>query len=693
MEGETHGSASGDSGSRDEASGSAQAGKPDAGTEEGGGSEGGRQSDRRTNARSSVGSNRGQAVQAGLIQGGVAFHTYVRSEETAERVRNALRMDEQKVETIVETFVECRDYKRFEEELRRSSIGIIVGEQGTGRGTAGINALAALRPGSPIQEEMPDLDERDAGLSGVEVEKEHTYLIDLTHAPEIGPTQRTALRSFAGRVREAETLLVVIATPKQWTEEFGEAYAWLEIEEPPRPLEVFFRSMRHRTCEEDARRWCDDEGVRAALRGADPGRATQLAGMAARGRPDTGGGGEDGYRQWIDSVIGSFTDPAKELRKWFAEHDYEKEFQRVLLEAVALLEGARCPVVLKQAHELAQRWKVPSAWRTPISGSGLSELLQDFPATVVDDRIRFTRQEIRDGALDHLWREHPHARADLLSWSESAAAELPWAERGDLADRWLRLGLRHSDPSPVTELMRSWGRTADLSWAAVPAIAEAAVTAEIGGVVRAELYRVAAGGRTHQLDRMVAEVCGVYGRVRPRSAMVRLRLIAAKVPHQWAGSLVGILESIADEPGNVESVLDELTTWVADASRHGHRGYFAVQGLAHLLTRSAQGPEDGEPVIFTELAESRVSADTVANCWQALMEDNAQASKTLWMWLNAFASWPVPEPVKESLRAAAHGSPGNAEAILRVIKRWRLACGRRVAEVDRLYEEISGRES
>ncbi|MDA2805077.1 hypothetical protein [Nocardiopsis suaedae] len=629
-----------------------------------------------------------------MIQGGVAFHTYVRSEETAERVRNALRMDEQKVETIVDTFVECRDYKRFEKELGRSSIGIIVGEPGSGRGTAGINALAVLRPGCPIQEEMPDLDERDAGLSGLEAEKGRTYLIDLTHAPDIDPAQRTALRSFAGTVREAGTLLVIIATPKQWTEEFGEAYAWLEIEEPPPPLEVFFRSMRHRTCEEDARWWCEDEGVRAALRGAEPGRATQLAGKAARGRPEAGDGGEDVYRTWIDSVIGSFSDPAKDLRRWFAEHDHEKEFQRVLLEAVALLEGARCPVVLKQAHELAQRWKVPSAWRTPISGSGLSELLHDFPATVVDDRIRFTRQEIRDGALDHLWREHPHARADLLSWSESAAAELPWAERGHLADRWLRLGLRHADAFPVTELMKSWGRTAELTWAAVPAVAEAAVTAEIGGVVRAELYRVAVSTRTRQLDRMVAEVCGVYGRVLPRSAMVRLRLIAAKVPHQWAGSLVGIFENIADEPGNLESVLDELTTWVADPSGHGHRGYFAVQGLGHLLTRPAQGQEEREPVIFTELAESRVSADTAAKCWDALMADNARVSRTLWTWLNAFSAWPgVPEPVKESLRSAVHGAPDNAAAVLRVIRRWRLAHGRRAAEVDRLYEDISGRES
>ncbi len=639
--------------------------------------------------RSHMASNRGQAVQAGQVNGGISYHSYVYSDEVAERVRSALRIDERKIATIRATYVACKGYDRFEGDLRQAGVGIVVGEPGTGRGASAIHALAALRPETPIQEEMPDLSERDAGLSSVTVDKDRTYLIDVSHAGDIGRTQQAAVRSFAARVREAGTVLIVIVNPRQWTEEFGEAYAWLEIEEPPPPLEVFHASMRYRTSAADADRWCGNGAVRTALENAEPGRATQLAGLAARDRPEGETLGEDAYRAWVDSVVETFADSAKRLRTWFASRDHADEFQRVLLEAVALLEGAPCPVVLERAHALADRWKIPSVWRTPISGRGLSELLRDFPAEVTGDRIRFTRPELGGAALDHLWREHPHARSGLLEWSRETAEALSVQDKRGLADRWLRLGLRHSDPAPVIELMREWGSTPRLIWSAVPAVAEAAVTVEIGSRVRAELYQIAHSGGTWRL-RMAAEVCGVYGRAQPRSAMVRLRLIAARVPHQWADSIVGIIENIAQEQDNLEAVLEELTTWGGDSAWHGHRRHFAVQGLARLLTR--RDGQRGAPVpsIFADLAAGRVTQDTITECWRTLSADPGQTSRAMWAWLDAFETQAnLMEPVPASLRAAASSDPELAAMSIRAINRWRLAHGRRVAAIERLYAQIN----
>ncbi|CAL9388142.1 hypothetical protein SUDANB121_01209 [Nocardiopsis dassonvillei] len=621
-----------------------------------------------------ISTNQGQAVQAATVNGGVHLHEYreYTGEAATRRLRKATRVGPSRVEFVLSAFhpEDPHRYRVFTTDLDRHGTGIITGEPGTGRATSAIHALATLRRGVPVQEVVADPDASDAGLAGLvgpAAGAACSRLLDLTHLRRPSHLQRTAVRGLVEDVRSSGSLLVVIARPGEWTDEQHEHHAHLRIEAPARAVDVFRRAMTGHYGASLTVRWLDDLRVRKALEEVGPEHAVALFRVAVRTAERAGTSTEEEVSEWIGYTLEEHSDTGVEVRGLFDANDTETEFRRVLLEAVAVLEGATRANVVRAAQRLAERWRVPSVWRTPISGDGLGAHLKEIGAHTRGDRVRFVHRDRSAAALDHLWCEYPDARADFQEWSGEAARELPWYERTRVAERWCALAVRQRDPRPVEALIDRWANDAALSLAAVSAIAEAAVTPELGAAVRSRLYRIAISPRTTPADRMVMEVCRVYGRVQPRTALTRLGHIADKAWPTWEGSLRHAVDDIAAHTDDLTSVMETLIEWTSTEEGRG-RSALALQVLERILCRE----DDQRLLLWEELLSKKVDVGTVARAWCALATDPSSAGRALWRWTDALAEVALADAhAAVVLLWAARNDAGFAHALDRSLRRWR----------------------
>ncbi len=625
--------------------------------------------------------NQGQAVNAARIDGGVHYHEHI-GEGATRRLRHAARVSEERVKEIRDTFCpsDAGKYALFQDELRSHGTGVITGKPGTGRAFTAVHALVTSRPATPVEELTVDPVERDAGVSLISIDSAHSRFLDLTPLGAATTIQRIALRSLVEEARRADALLVLIASPGQREEYLTEHLVCLHIEAPARAVDVFQRAMGKRYTDETVDHWLQDPGVRDALEGAEPARAIRLAQEAFRLRSSY----ED-EADWIKNVLDDYADTTEELARWFTRHDLEKEFRRVLLATVALLEGGDRTVVVSQARRLAQEWYIPSMWRTPISGEGLTAHLWEIGAHVREDRVHFNRRTFGDEVLDYLWREHPGTRVSVQEWAAEAVAELDVPPRAEAARRWLRLARRHRDTTPVRTLIDRWGNSSSLMWAAIPVIAEAAVAPEFGPQVRGLLYDAARSWGVSLRDRTVLEVCRVYGRVQPATALTRVRLIAEKVPAYWDETVLQALEDISGEPENTAVVLGTLVEWTQRKER-GRRTSVARLALCRLL-----GATDGPaPRVLAALDRDEVAPDDLVCAWHAASYGGTEAGRALWTWFDALAvTLGRPGGAFEVLREAARGHDRLRLELEWWARRWKHAHTRRAPALDELLRTLS----
>lgn len=624
--------------------------------------------------------NQGQAVNAARIDGGVHYHEHI-GEGATHRLRHAARVSEERLKEIRDTFCprDAGKYALFQKELRSRGTGVITGKPGTGRAFTAVHAMITCRPANPVEELSVDPTERDAGVSLINIDSAHSRFLDLTPLGVPTPIQRIALRSLADDAHRAGALLVLIASPGQREEYLTEHPVCLHIDAPARAVDVFQRAMGKRYKAEIVDHWLRDPGVRDALEGAEPARAIRLAQEAFRLRSSY----ED-EADWIKNVLEDYDDTTEELARWFTRHDLEKEFRRVLLATVALLEGGDRTVVVSQARRLAQEWYIPSMWRTPISGEGLTAHLWEIGAHVREDRVHFNRRTFGDEVLDYLWREHPETRVSVQEWAAEAVTELDAPPRAEAARRWLRLARRHRDTTPVRTLIDRWGNSSSLMWAAIPVIAEAAVAPEFGPQVRELLYRTARSWGVSLRDRTVLEVCRVYGRVQPATALTRVRLIAEKVPAYWDETVLQALEDISGEPENTAVVLGTLVDWTQRKER-GRRANVARLALCRLL-----GATDGPvPRVLAALDRGEVASDDLVRAWHAASYAGSEAGRALWAWFDALAdTLGRPGGAFEVLREVAHGHDRIRLELVRWARRWKHAHTRRAPALEELLRTL-----
>ncbi|WP_017586984.1 hypothetical protein [Nocardiopsis ganjiahuensis] len=601
-------------------------------------------------------------MAAGKIDGGVHYHEHIGAGIT-RRLRQTATIDGERVKEVRNTFCagNAEKYATFQDELRADGVGVISGKPGSGRVFTAVHALASVRLGTPIEELTIDPKERDAGVSLINVDSDHSRLLDLTLLPAPTAAQQVALRGLATDARRSGALLVFVTEPGP-TGFLSECRARLRIDAPARATDVFQRAMSRACGEAASRFWLDDPGVRDALEGSEPARAIALAREAHRRRNSF-----TEKSAWIEHVLRDHVESTDELAGWFRNHDLDTEFQRVLLAAVALLEGGPRAVIARHAGGLAQTWHVPPLWRTPISGNGFTSHLGEIRAHVREDGVYFNRRNAADEALDYLWREHPETRELLRKWVPEAVADLGDRHRLEAAYRWLRLARRHRDISPVLMLIREWGDSGALMWEAIPVVAEAAVSPEFGPQVRRVLYEVALSRRVRLVDRTVLEICRVYGRVQPATALTRIRAIAEKVPAYWDRRLVQALEDIAGEPENTGIVLEALVGWALGTKR-GRGAEVAALALCRLLAMEG----DAGPRVLEELqAGERASAELVS-AWRAAASCGTEVGRALWAWFDALTSCRDASDIGfEVLRGAARDHESFRHSLERWLNRWR----------------------
>ncbi|WDZ88860.1 hypothetical protein [Nocardiopsis sp. HUAS JQ3] len=639
----------------------------------------------RASTGNAVRDNRGQVVSADSITGGVHYHEYREflGEAATRKLRHAAELGPDRIKDILAAFCpsDTRKYTAFTQELARHRMGLVTGEPGRGRTTTAIHALATLCPHEPVDEVIADLDVDDAGLADITLSSERPRFMDLSDLREPSASQRAAVRTFVEKVRASGTLLVVVCRSDSWERELAACRARLRIDAPARAVDVFFQSLARLYGADLARRWAADRRVEAALSGVGPARAVRLAEDVQRTRPPHAPLAEEDHTAWIERALKEFADTADTLPGW-SSGDGENEFPRVLTQAVALLEGASSDTVIHHAHGLAERWGVSPMRPTPISGSGFTEYLGGIGAHVTGDRVHFHRPGHGDDALDHLWREHPDARASFQEWAWKTAPLLSREERIDVARRWLTLARRYRDPGPLETLLDRWSASPALQPAAVPAIAEAAVTRELGSWIRHRLYRIASSRRPTPRDRMVLEVCRIYGKIQPKTALTRLRHLANRAEDSWEEDLLCALADIAAEPGNLAVVLDALPRWVDGG---GRRSTLAARLLLRLL--EVEGPK-GSPVL-SALRRGALEPAPVSAAWCAVHLSAVRPGAVLWAWLGALSDQRRADgPVPASLLGAAAGDPGFADTLRRCARRWSCAHTRTSPAVEELRRAL-----
>ncbi|MFD6095187.1 hypothetical protein ACFVWN_08790 [Nocardiopsis flavescens] len=643
--------------------------------------------------------NQGQAVQAGTVNGGVHLHEYheYTGELLTRRLRQATRVGRDRVEFVLFSFhpADPQRYRDFTDDLDRHGTGIITGDPGTGRATSAIHALATLRREVPVQEVTADPDAPDAGLAGLVGPSPGaacSRLLDLTHLRRPSHPQRAAVRGLVEHMRSSGSLLVVIARPGAWTDEQHEHSAHLRVEAPPRAVDVFRHAMSGRYGADRAARWLNEPRIGKALEDAGPEQAVALLRVVVRTARRAGTGTESEVSKWIEHTLLEHSDTGVEVRALFDANDTETEFRRVLLETVALLEGAGPASVVRESQRLAERWRVPSVWRTPISGEGLASHLREIGAHTRGDRVYFAHRDGSAAALDHLWCEYPDARTEFQEWSQEAARDLPWPERARVAERWCALAVRRRDPQPVEALIDHWANDHALRLAAVPAVAEAAVTPEVGAPVRSRLYRIAVAPRPTPADRMVVEVCRVYGRVQPRTALTRLGHIADKAWPSWEGALCQAVDDIAVHTEDFASVMETLIEWASTEAGRG-RSALALRILEQVLCRE---DDRGGLLLWEDLRTGKADAGMTAQAWCALAADPSSTGRSLWRWSDALAEVSRTEAhAAVVLLWAARNDAGFARALDRSLRRWRSTHppgARAVEEMHRALTEDLNRE-
>ncbi|GAA1776726.1 hypothetical protein [Streptomonospora arabica] len=657
-----------------------------------------------------AGTNTGQLVQDAVIYGGVNIYEVRESVSfdpaTIRQVRESRRMDPHRVQAICATFVapDEDDYRRFAAEFQELCVGVVVGNPGTGRAASAISVLGAT--GLEVAEVTSDAGDRGGRLDHLPAEPDHAYLLDIT-ALKRGRVSHH-VRRYAHQVRECGSRIIIVA--EEWDDDPVDGYALLRAQ-PASPRKVFFQHLRYRTSEAVAERWSAEPQIRDLVAGNSPAYAARVAKEVQQ--ICAGGSDADSdcvFAEQVRVVRGIFEDLAKEVREWFASHERQTverernrytlrddedkqpkrredvrpgDYLRVLIEAVAVLEGCPSDVVMVQVDELAEKWNVPVAFTSPISGGGLTKMLDEIGAAVDDrDRIRFRQPGMGNAVLDHLWREYPKTRESLLTWSDWAVRKIPPQERRAVADRWFDLAERQSDPKPVNGLLAVWGQDSGLRSSAVPVVVRAAVHDELGPAVRSYLYSLARNGPDGgRLDVAVAQVCGQYGRFEPHAALVRLSHLADRVQGHAAEELHSAVDAISAEAACRPALLEALLEWEADERGRG-RAEFARGYLAELLSST---DDAGRPLILQDLGDGpdRIPLQRIGDAIAAALtstrprDSNAVADA----WIAGLANTGHEEGVFEEvlLRAAASHTGANVR-LCRRLREW----GRRGCASERM---------
>ncbi|UCM87810.1 hypothetical protein [Streptomyces marincola] len=428
-------------------------------------------------------------------------------------------------------FVAPPGYGRAQELLERHPALTLVGDNGTGRRTAALMLLRALRPPGGRLTEVTTAGQEagEQSLDPNEVEKGDSVLLDLTG---VGRTTLSAaltgLPAYCSAVESLGSRLVVVLPQPDAT----------ALPSGAPPLAV-------RLGRPDEYRVLQRHLGRAGLRGSVPELArhlprnalatrsmSALAHLAALIEAARDSGRSTHFATWCVEGLRASTPWQAETLEKIIEHRTGNA--RALLFASAMLHGASGDVVFAATRILRQVMEQPSEQAPPLEHTDLAEELKEISARLDGDgRVRFDALAFDEAVRFHFWTHRPDLRGRYRTWVERTIRKVDadQEERQHLVARFAEGCIRTGRLGDLVHTATKW--TQDGEKTALMADAANALARGVQSETSSAwfLRRIYEWSRQQHLPgrwrTVLTQICAeVVLRSHPKQALVRLRHLA-----------------------------------------------------------------------------------------------------------------------------------------------------------------------
>lgn len=685
------------------------------------------------------------ARQLGLSGGAGGMNVNVHVENAVGGAINGVRIEIvsdgdpdrglQDVARLAALFVEPRDelfaptsgvsFGQLRERLltRVSRVAVIVGETGTGRSIAARALLAQVSSAWDVECARLSLGGAcEFPSRRLATKQRRVLLLDLPADEEdavVSSQFGADLAAAIATLRENDTYLIVVTTPKQWTRiSHGapESVAWYSRSADL--LKITRSRLAEYLTSDEVDCWVGDSRIGDLLDGQRPRDAVDIAGLirAAHFAPpgaldDVEFGGEGAapaalqaseaeFNHRVMSVVNARSNWHAHLLRWHIEPGRTALERNFMLVVAALPEGTHVSAAYAQAVRLSKRFDESLREDRGQQGPGAIAMTQFINARLAEDlTVRFTRPGWADAVLRYFWTDRPDLVQDFVKWLADVRMQVKSPRRQELAqqvgERLIRLASDRRDMMPLTALFKAWSADRELCEVAAKLCTErVAGSSALESVFHGELLRWSKS-EDPLLRRLVVDVCAAgYGAAFPGKALVRLNHAAAAADPDLDTVITAALLQIWELPSMRGTLFKRLCAWTRSRDARAAKARRTFASLAALTVPDGVKPQLLEPSADGERFEEE---DLVQGWRSVLQHDEDWVLDPVATWLDAAIDNPDTRAwVFRILHTAAAGTRDRSEgprAFTNLVllawrweRRWRASAGH--AQAARLRQEL-----
>ncbi|KAB2344819.1 hypothetical protein [Actinomadura rudentiformis] len=546
-------------------------------------------------------------------------------------------------------------------------MAIITGEHGTGRRTSALRALrdylslpesANLSSADSHAVQIWDLspDWEDGEVPRLEVLPDplpgQGYVLDAAQRT-VSPAAAQALNSWAARLHQIRSGLVVVGGPTDWPDG--------RLSEPatrPEAAQVARNHLLHRLDRPLQAHWLQADPSRTANRtgllrqtaapdqtagifadliprSVSPADAVRIAERLAQVDPgEVGAAVQDQHspdaavaergRLFVQAVRERVLEWTHYLEKLLAEGGTRGP-DRVMLLAASYFEGGPLELCIKAATEFDPRGdQTRQRFR---EGRSPRRRLRDVGVDVTEtDTASFaSRPGLAMAAIRTDWYHWADERTQTREWLQRITAPGAVAERWSkqVGQRLLELSRTAVDP-PFFAVLESWATPVidgDRITLIAELLTEAAMTEELARLAHARLLNWAESKNAARRQ-VVAQVCaGRYGLRWPSHALVRLRHILAYDDEAAQIAAAALVRHA--EQGGLERIIETIETWLERFSGQaaGPRAFLALIDPSDRGAAAGATPTGGLVSVLITLAQGTPRVrDFLITGWAATLQ-------------------------------------------------------------------------
>ncbi|WP_157756103.1 hypothetical protein [Nocardiopsis dassonvillei] len=557
-----------------------------------------------------------------------------------ESVRRRTRSFYQESKAVAKTFVPADPvgFEKFCDDVSSNGYrcGVVVGRPGSGRTSAAVTVLHRAR--CPVSLLLVDQqgDEDDNPFEGVRYEEGRGYLVDVSELGELTSNFLGNLADFAATAKAKGAVLVVVADAVQWAADLVPGAPHLRVERPGSAPVLGAHLARLLRDSEAARLWSEHDAVTQLLRGLS---LEEVVALAQTVRDESANPASD-FDTQVKQVREAFLNRGRDVADWFqANKDDEGVWNRVVITALALLEGQAVQRVLDGARDLAKGLGVTPRDAGGIRGAGTEATLEAVDAfRDAEGAAYFRKDGFGARVLDHLWRNHDGVRGELRRWATAQAARNQGELAGPIARRLWELFERRHETDEVVKVFNDWALVPQLRSSAVALGAGAATHPGFGQRMRRRFYDVARKPTSRDVAIAVARACALYGAMEEladyTNAMTRLKWLSFSTDGAVREEAFTALRALAEHPGFRFCLAYDVLGWIEEEASPDFRKA-AHRFFAHLLTL----PQETVPDLLERHAykEDENEEHIAAAVWHELFDRGSPEviARALGPWVEA----------------------------------------------------------